>query len=44
MIGPIKDLIDEKHLPMCQNYTYAEFLEEFYKQEGSRIVKEVFEL
>lgn len=32
LIGPIEDLIDEEHPPF---YRYAEFLEEFYRQEGT---------
>ncbi|KAJ7953550.1 Oxoglutarate/iron-dependent dioxygenase [Quillaja saponaria] len=45
VIGPIEDLIDEEHPPMYRKYRYAEFLEEFYKQEGSRrMVKEGFQL
>lgn len=45
LIGPIEDLIDEEHPPFYGRYHYAEFLEEFYRQEGTRrLVKEVFEL
>ena len=36
VIGPIKDLIDEKHPPRYGNYRFAEFLGEFSKQEGTR--------
>ncbi|KAG5067867.1 hypothetical protein AAZX31_01G024900 [Glycine max] len=44
-IGPIQDLIDEEHPPRYRNYRFSEFLEEFFKQEGTRrMVKEVFEL
>lgn len=43
--GPIEDLIDEKHPPVYRSYRYAWFLEEFYRQEGTRrMVKETFEL
>ncbi|TQD92578.1 hypothetical protein C1H46_021830 [Malus baccata] len=45
VIGPIKDLIDEQHPTLYRSYKYAEFFEEFYRQEGTRrFVKEVFEL
>lgn len=45
IIGPIKDLIDEEHPSRYRNYRFSEFLEEFYKQEGTRrMVKEVFYL
>ncbi|TKY69918.1 Flavonol synthase/flavanone 3-hydroxylase [Spatholobus suberectus] len=45
IIGPIQDLIDEKHPLRYRNYRFSEFLEEFSKQEGTRRrVKEVFEL
>ena len=45
IIGPIKDLIDEQHPPVYREYHYSEFLEEFFKQEGTRrMVKETFEL
>ncbi|XP_027362834.1 protein DMR6-LIKE OXYGENASE 1-like [Abrus precatorius] len=44
-IGPIQELIDEEHPPKYRNYRFYEFLEEFYKQEGTRrMVKEVFQL
>jgi hypothetical protein len=43
VIGPIEDLIDEEHPPIYRNYRYAEFFEEFYKQEGTRrMAKEAF--
>jgi len=45
IIGPIEELIDDEHPPRYTSYRFSEFLEEFYKQEGSRrMVKEVFEL
>ncbi|CAL5418870.1 unnamed protein product [Camellia sinensis] len=46
MIGPIDDLVDEKeHPPLYRSYLFADFLAEFYKQEGTRrMVKEVFQL
>ncbi|KAI5352242.1 hypothetical protein L3X38_005133 [Prunus dulcis] len=45
VIGPIEDSIDEEHPPLYLRYKYAEFFEEFYKQEGKRrLVKEAFEL
>ncbi|PON87690.1 Oxoglutarate/iron-dependent dioxygenase [Trema orientale] len=45
LIGPIEDLIDEEHPPLYRRYSYAEFIEEFLRQEGTRrMVKEVFEL
>ncbi|XP_065630134.1 protein DMR6-LIKE OXYGENASE 1-like isoform X1 [Quercus suber] len=45
VIGPIEDLIDEVHPPMYQNYSYKEYMDEFYRQEGARRrVKEAFEL
>ncbi|XVE92340.1 hypothetical protein REPUB_Repub01dG0088700 [Reevesia pubescens] len=45
IIGPIQDLIDEQHPPVYREYHYSEFLEEFFKQEGTRrMVKEIFEL
>ena len=44
-IGPIEDLIVEGHPSMYRNYSYKEFMEEFYRQEGiRRRVKEAFEL
>jgi len=45
VIGPIEDLIDEVHPPMYRNYSYKEYMDEFYRQEGARRrVKEAFEL
>ncbi|KAK4597922.1 hypothetical protein RGQ29_015442 [Quercus rubra] len=45
VIGPIEDLIDDEHPPVYRSYRYAEFLEKFYSQEGTRrMVKELFEL
>ncbi|KAK7851818.1 protein downy mildew resistance 6 [Quercus suber] len=45
VIGPIEDLIDDEHPPVYRRYRYAEFLEKFYSQEGTRrMVKELFEL
>ncbi|KAI4328161.1 hypothetical protein L6164_020540 [Bauhinia variegata] len=45
VIGPIQDLIDEEHPPKYKNYRYGDFLQEFFKQEGTRrMVKELFEL
>ena len=45
VIGPIEELIDEERPPLYRSYHYAEFLEEFLRQEGTRrLVKEVFEL
>ena len=45
VIGPIEDLIDDEHPPVYRSYRYAEFLEKFYSQEGTRrMVKEIFEL
>ncbi|KAK6930958.1 Non-hem dioxygenase N-terminal domain [Dillenia turbinata] len=45
VIGPVEDLIDEEHPPFYCSYHYAEFLQEFHRQEGTRRrVKEVFEL
>ncbi|KAK7309737.1 hypothetical protein RJT34_06706 [Clitoria ternatea] len=42
LIGPIKDLIDEEHPPRYRHYRFSEFLEEFYKQEGTqRMAKQV---
>ncbi|KAL5762171.1 hypothetical protein ACOSP7_018435 [Xanthoceras sorbifolium] len=44
-IGPTEELVDEQHPPFYRNYRFAEFLEEFMRQEGTRrLVKEVFEL
>ncbi|GMY26314.1 protein DMR6-LIKE OXYGENASE 1-like [Fagus crenata] len=44
-IGPIEDLIVEGQPAMYRNYSYKEFMEEFYRQEGiRRRVKEAFEL
>ncbi|OMO60263.1 Oxoglutarate/iron-dependent dioxygenase [Corchorus capsularis] len=44
IIGPIEELIDEQNPALYRNYHYSEFLEEFFKQEGTRrMVKEVFE-
>ena len=43
IVGPIEDLIDEEHPPIYRNYRYAEFLQEFYGQEGTRqMAKEAF--
>ncbi|KDP26664.1 hypothetical protein JCGZ_17822 [Jatropha curcas] len=36
MIGLIEDLIDEEHPPVHRSYTYGEFLQEFYRQEGNK--------
>lgn len=45
IIGPIKELIDEKNPHRYRNYRYSEFIEEFSKQVGTRrMVKEIFEL
>ncbi|KAE8687970.1 hypothetical protein F3Y22_tig00111005pilonHSYRG00075 [Hibiscus syriacus] len=45
VIGPIRDPIDEQHPPIYRDYHFSEFLEEFFKQEGTRrMVKETFEL
>lgn len=45
LIGPIEDLIDEKDPPKYRTYRYAEFQDEFFRQEGSiRMVKEVFQI
>ncbi|KAK8482943.1 hypothetical protein V6N13_090415 [Hibiscus sabdariffa] len=45
IIGPIRDLIDEQHPPLYREYHFSEFLEEFFKQEGTRrMVTEMFEL
>ncbi|KAL4638932.1 hypothetical protein ACB092_03G181500 [Castanea dentata] len=45
VIGPIEDLIDEVHPPMYRNYSYKEYMDEFYRQEGARRrVKEAFQL
>ncbi|XVF85054.1 hypothetical protein PTKIN_Ptkin17bG0087700 [Pterospermum kingtungense] len=45
IIGPIQDLIDDQHPPVYRDYLYSDFLEEFFKQEGTRrMVKEIFEL
>ncbi|XAR65121.1 Flavanone 3-dioxygenase [Bertholletia excelsa] len=45
VIGPIEDLIDDEHPQMYRCYRFAEMLEEFGRQEGSRrMVKEAFEL
>ncbi|KAK4597919.1 hypothetical protein RGQ29_015439 [Quercus rubra] len=45
VIGPIEDLIDDVHPPMYRNYSYKEYMDEFYRQEGARRrVKEAFEL
>lgn len=44
ILGPIQDLIDDQHPPLYREYHYSEFLEEFFKQEGTRrMVKETFE-
>ncbi|KAM4133919.1 hypothetical protein ACJW30_01G368100 [Castanea mollissima] len=45
VIGPIEDLIDEEHPPKYRKYSFKEYMEEFYRQEGKRrSVKEAFEL
>uniref|UniRef100_A0A7N2L854 Fe2OG dioxygenase domain-containing protein n=2 Tax=Quercus lobata TaxID=97700 RepID=A0A7N2L854_QUELO len=45
VIGPIEDLIDEEHPPKYRRYSFKEYMEEFYRQEGKRRrVKEAFEL
>jgi len=45
IIGPIEELIDEKHPPLYRSYRYRDFIDEFNRQEGNRrSVKEVFEL
>ncbi|KAK4597916.1 hypothetical protein RGQ29_015437 [Quercus rubra] len=44
VIGPIEDLIDEEHPPKYRKYTFKEYMEEFYRQEGKRRVIEAFEL
>ena len=45
IIGPIEELIDEKHPPLFRSYRYRDFIDEFNRQEGNRrSVKEVFEL
>ncbi|XP_042982118.1 protein DOWNY MILDEW RESISTANCE 6-like [Carya illinoinensis] len=46
VIGPIEDLIDEvEHPPIYRSYRYAEFLQEWFRQEGKRrMVKELFQL
>ncbi|XP_050276511.1 protein DMR6-LIKE OXYGENASE 2-like [Quercus robur] len=44
MIGPIEDLIDEEHSPKYRNYSFKDYMDEFYRQEGKRRrVKEAFE-
>ncbi|PQP91592.1 protein MAK16 homolog isoform X3 [Prunus yedoensis var. nudiflora] len=40
VIGPIEDLIDEEHPPLYRSHKYAEFFEEFYKQEGKKKIGE----
>lgn len=35
VVGPAEDLIDEEHPPIYRNYRYEEFVEEFYRQEGT---------
>ncbi|XP_057949228.1 protein DMR6-LIKE OXYGENASE 1-like [Malania oleifera] len=45
IIGPIEDLVDEEHPPLYRSYHFAQYLDEFFKQMGTRrMVKEVFEL
>ncbi|KAL5826843.1 hypothetical protein ACOSQ3_018682 [Xanthoceras sorbifolium] len=45
VIGPIEELVDEQRPPIYRNYRYAEFQEEFFRQQGTRrMVKEAFEL
>lgn len=45
LIGPTEDLIDEEHPPVYRRCNFADFLEEFKRQEGKRWrMKEVFEL
>ncbi|KAK7849069.1 protein dmr6-like oxygenase 2, partial [Quercus suber] len=39
VIGPIEDLINKGHPPMHRNYSYKEYMDEFYRQEGARRVK-----
>lgn len=34
--GPMEGLIDEEHPALHRSYEYAEFFEEFYRQEGTR--------
>ena len=42
VIGPIEDLIDEEHPPKYRRYSFKEYMEEFYRQEGKRRrVKEI---
>ncbi|XP_062112510.1 protein DOWNY MILDEW RESISTANCE 6-like [Humulus lupulus] len=43
-ISPIEELVDEEHPPLYRRYEFAEFIEEFLRQEGTRrMVKEAFE-
>ncbi|XP_038715658.1 protein DMR6-LIKE OXYGENASE 2-like isoform X2 [Tripterygium wilfordii] len=45
IISPIEDLIDEEHPRIYHSYRFAEFLQEFKRQEGTtRMVKECFQL
>ncbi|KAK6922261.1 Isopenicillin N synthase-like, Fe(2+) 2OG dioxygenase domain [Dillenia turbinata] len=45
VIGPVEDLVDEEHPPIYRSYHYAEFLQEFRGQEGTRRrVTNLFEL
>ncbi|XP_061356666.1 protein DOWNY MILDEW RESISTANCE 6-like [Gastrolobium bilobum] len=45
VIRPIEELTDKEHPPIYRKYTYKEYMEEFYRQEGKgRRVKEAFKL
>ncbi|KAJ1396688.1 Oxoglutarate/iron-dependent dioxygenase [Sesbania bispinosa] len=45
MIGPMEELMDEEHPPIYRNYSYKEYMDEFYRQEGKkRRVKEAFKV
>ena len=45
VIGPINNLIDMWHPRKYRNYSFKEYMDEFYRQEGKRRrVKEAFEL